>query len=118
LPPDEGPSRRATLVRDLHAAGIVEQHGDDILLIHGGTHDERRTEEAEQDEAKRGDAKRRQNDAIAQPAIPDPHPTVREDGDNHHGGNNDRGDKRGGRDVEAELALPKYHRPIREKRLE
>ena len=48
-------ARLTVPVRDLHAARIVQQHRDDILLIDCGADDERGTEQTEEDERERGD---------------------------------------------------------------
>ena len=115
---DEGASRLPAPVGNLHAPRIVQEHGHDVLLIDGSADDERGTEETEEDEGQRGHSKRREDDAIAQPAFVDPHAPVRQDGQCDH----DRHDQRGGQgrrgDVEAELTLLKDNRAIRKEGLE
>ena len=51
----DGAARLARLVGDLHAARVVDQHADEVLLRDGGANHEDRAEEAEEDQRQRGD---------------------------------------------------------------
>ena len=64
-------ARLAVDIRDLHAARIVEQHAEKVLLRHRGPHDQQRPEHADQDDGENGEADRRERDALA-PARPWP----------------------------------------------
>ena len=55
-------SRLPAPVRNLHAPGIVDEHRHDVLLRHGGADDQRRPEEAEEDQRQRGHAKQREDE--------------------------------------------------------
>ena len=66
---DEVAARLAVQIGDLHAARVVDQHAEEVLLRDRGVHDQRRPEQAEEDERERGEAQADEDDAIAQPAI-------------------------------------------------
>ena len=104
-------------VANLHAPRVVEQHGDDVLLRDGGLDDQRGTEQAEHHQRQRGHAQRREDDAIARPAV-DADAAVGEDGRAHDERSDAGGYERRRRDVEAEFALLEDDRPIRKECLE
>ena len=52
------------LVGDLHAARVVDQHADEVLLRHGGANHEHRPEEAEEDQGQRGDPQRGEDEPV------------------------------------------------------
>ena len=110
-------ARLVVEVGDLHAARVVEQHGDDVLLRDGGLDDQRRPEETEDDERQRGHAQRGQDDPVARAAVR-ADAAVGDDGADHDDRGDARGHERGGRDVEAEVALLEDDGPIGEERLE
>jgi hypothetical protein len=99
-------------IGDLHAGRIVEQHGDDVLLVDGGAHDERGTEEAEQDEAQHRQAQRGQDDAIARAALGDLDAAVREHGERRRDGRQAGGEQRRPGEVEPKLSLLEDDRAI------
>ena len=53
---DERAARPAVAVGDLQAAGIVEQHAEEILLRHRGLENQRRPQQAERDDRERARA--------------------------------------------------------------
>ena len=100
-------------VGNLHAARVVQQHRDDVLLRHRGADDQRWTEQAEEHERQRRHPQHGQDDAIAQPSLDANAPVG--DGRGHHDrARQRRGDQRPGADVEAELALLEDDRPVAE----
>jgi hypothetical protein len=68
LTPDIGGARLAVDVRNLHAARIVEQDPEEVLLRHRGAHDQQRPEQAHQQDREDRQANRRQRDALPGPA--------------------------------------------------
>ena len=62
---DERAPRLAVAVRDRHAARIVDQHGDEILLRHGRLEDQGRSHQAEQQHRERRQAQADEHQAVA-----------------------------------------------------
>jgi hypothetical protein len=104
-------------VLDLHAARIVEQHRDHVLLVDGGPYDEGWPEETEQHQPERGDAQTRQDDPVTGPPLVDPDTAVREGRSSRDQPDDNRNDKRCRGDIEAEVALLEHDRAVGEQRL-
>ena len=68
LPEELGARLVVVPVADLHAARVVDEYGDDVLLRDGGLDDQRGPEQTEDDERQRGHAKHGQDDAVARRA--------------------------------------------------
>ena len=115
---DESASRLPAPIGNLHAPRVVQENRHDVLLIDGRADDERGTEQTEEHEAQRGHSQRRQDDAIAQAAFVDPHPSVGQNGQSDNDRHDQRGDEGRRRHVEAELTLLKDNRAIRKEGLE
>ena len=62
---DVGAARLAVQVGDAHAARVVEQHADDVLVRHGGAQHQHRPEQADEQQPDQRGAQRRQHDAVA-----------------------------------------------------
>ena len=113
----ERAARLRAPIGNLHAAGVVDQHRQKVLLGNRRLHHENRAEQAEEQDAERRDAEHRQDDAIAQAAAPGK-AAIGHDGDEHRRGREDRRDVRAGRRREAELSLLENDRPIFEEKAE
>ena len=88
-------ARLAVHIGDLHAARIVEQHAEEILLRHRGAHDEQRPEHADQDDGENREADRRERDALARAAVALAIGQDRQPSRNRHGGRRDVRPRRG-----------------------
>ncbi len=62
---DVGAARLAVDVGDAHAARVVEQHADDVLVRHGGAQHEHRPEQAQEQHADEGRPQRGQHPAVS-----------------------------------------------------
>ena len=60
----ERAARLAVAIGDRHAAGIVDQHADEILLRHRRFQDQRRPHQAEEQQRQRREAEPHEHDAI------------------------------------------------------
>ena len=86
-------------------ARVVEQHGDDVLLVDGRAHDERGAEEAEEHDAEHRQAQRGQDDAIPGTALGDLDAAVREDGERRRHRRQTGGEERRPGEIEPKFAL-------------
>ncbi len=116
LLPHETRARAIVVIGDLHAARIVEQHGEEVLLRDRGLDHQHRPEQADGDEPDQGHAQRGQDDAITRAQS---RAAAAIGGDRHHHG--DAGRRRrqirrapGG---EAELSLREDDRAVGKQQL-
>ena len=114
----DGAARLARFVGDLHAARVVDEHADEVLLRDGGAHHEDRAEQAEKDQGQRGDPQGREDEPVphggAAAACAAVGEDRRRDGQQHEG----RRHVRTGRRHQTEIALLKDDRPVTEEQLE
>ena len=99
-------------VGNLHAGRVVEQHRDHVLLVHGGAHDQRGAEQAEEDDAEHRQAEDGQDDAIPGTALGDLDAAIGEDGERGRDGGQTGGEERRPGEVEAKLSLLEDDRAI------
>ena len=107
---DELAARLALPIRDLHAARVVHQDAEEILLRDRRLEDQRGPEETEQDDGERGEAQGDEDGAVARRGAADAavgDERVRR----HDAGDENRGDHRPRR-AEHEVALLEDQRPV------
>ena len=109
---DELAARLALVVLDLHAARVVEQHADEVLLRHRNLELHRRTKQREEHRGHQRHAQSQQHEPIAarqraQLAVRPEHVRGAERGDHHRRGHGARGPKH-------ELALLENQRLVLE----
>ena len=114
---DEGAPRLAVAIRDRHTARIVDEHAEKILLRDRGLQDQRRAEQAHEQDGERREAQADEHSAIAsavdgrQSAIRD----ERQDRSRH--GRRGRDDDRP-REAPTDVALLKHQRRVLEQEAE
>jgi hypothetical protein len=84
-------ARLAVLIGHPHAARVVQQHAEEILLRHGGAQDEHRPEQAEEHDGDEAEPQRDQDGAIEQAGVAR-RPAVRENRDKRGSRRESRGD--------------------------
>ena len=113
----ERAARLTVAVGDRHAARIVDQHPEKVLLRHRRLENERRPEETDEEHGESGNAEADQNDAIA-PAVGGRHAAIREKRQDRHrdtGGDEEQDPPRQG---PAEIALLEHEGRVFEKEAE
>ncbi len=104
-------------IRDLHAAGIVQQHRDEVLLRHGGFHNQDRAEQTKDDKREERDPQAREHQTIAQPQLACDRPVGR-NGDSNGGYRKQCRRVRSARRAEAKFALREDYGPVMKQQLE
>ena len=114
--PHELAARLVLPIGDLHAARIVDDDREEILLRHGGLQDERRTEETKDDQRDDRDAQRCQRHAIATACFRDGE--IRERRIAGDCGNGENRQQHRTRHAQREIALLEDDRAVFEEKLE
>ena len=107
----ERAARLAVDVGNLHAARVVHEHAEEVLLWDGRLDDEHRPEKARQDEQQGGKPDGREDGAVPRIALAARAP-VGQDRDDDGGDDDGGGNERTGRGDEPEIALLKDNRPV------
>ena len=117
LPAHELVARRLVAIGDLHAARVVDEDAEEVLLRHHRRQHEHRPEQAERQHAQRGDADDGQDGAVRRLAVP-AHREIRAQREvGRAGGGAERKQADPGR-PERELALLEDQRAVLEQELE
>ena len=104
---DVGGARLTGLIGNLHAARVVQQHAEEVLLRDGRFDDQQRTEQADQDDSEQGNPNDGQHHAVARAATARPVRPKRQRDSHQHRDGGHIGARGGG---EAKFPLAEHHR--------
>ena len=117
LLPHELVARRLVTIRDLHAARVVDQDAEEVLLGHHRGQHEHRPQQAERQHAQRGDADGGQDGAVKPLAVP-AHRVIGAQGEVGRAGRRSQRQQAHPRRADRELALVEDERAVLEQELE